>query len=156
MDTLSKTLSFVAVGVIGALMLALKDWFVSWQRQRYYASMQSGRPALSNPEFCERAGLDPSVAGTVAIVRSKLGECGRCDPDRIYPDDRFYPHFGLAYDDDVACVVAEMDVIPGFDEDSFPLEDVESVADFVGVILRLRDEAEPSAGASAASPHRAT
>jgi hypothetical protein len=145
-----ETLFVVAMLVIAVVICGLKDRHVSRGHRKRYLSMQSGRPALSDDEFCRRAGLDPSVAGIVATVRSKLGECGKCDPVRIYPDDGFYPHFGLAYDDDVAFVVGDMGIIPGFHEYSFPLEEVDSVADFVRVILRLKKEAEPSDGANAA------
>jgi hypothetical protein len=150
METLGVIVLILVLTVLAFAVLGSKYHWVWRGQRRRYLRIQTDRAALSDDEFCRQAGLDPSVVGIVAVVRSKLGECGKCDPLRIYPDDSFYPHFGLAYDDDVAFVVADMGVIPGFHEYSFPLEEVDSVTDFVRVILRLKKEAEASDGANAA------
>jgi hypothetical protein len=150
METLGVSVLILVLTVLAFAVLGLKYQLVWKRHRRHYLRIQAPRTTLSNYEFCRHTGLDPSVAGIVAAVRSKLGEHGKCDALRIYPDDEFYPHFGLAYDDDVAFVVKDMGVIPGFHEYSFPLEEVDSVTDFVRVILRLKKEAELSGGANAA------
>ncbi len=48
------------------------------------------------------------------------------DPLRIYPEDKFSPHFGLDYDDDVAMVIQDMKIIKGYRDYSFPLEEIET------------------------------
>ena len=107
-----------------------------------YFKIQSNHLPISHEIFCKNLGLDSSFLGIVSIIRSKLAEQGHFDVLRVYPEDKFYPNFGLAYDDDVAMFVQEMKVIKGYKNYYFPLEEVQTVGDFVKVVLRLKKEFE--------------
>lgn len=109
---------------------------------RKYLKIQENHLPLSDEAFCNNLELDASHVQIISIIRSKLAEQGHFDALRIYPDDKFYPHFGLTYDDDVAGFVQDMKIIEGYRENSFPLEEVKTVGDFVKIILRLKKEFE--------------
>jgi hypothetical protein len=142
MKTSSEIAFIVGVVFVAFLVLGFKG---AWKWRRYrkrYQTIQEHRAALPNEAFCHQMGLDSSNLGIVSTVRAKLAEPGRYDPLRIYPEDDFYPHFGLNYDDDIAMTVHAMKIIDGYRDYSFPLEEVKTVADFVGVLLRIKQETE--------------
>jgi len=104
--------------------------------------VQSDRASLSDEAFCQQTGLEPLLVPIVSLIRSRLASLGAYDPFRVYPEDDFWPHFRLEYDDDVACFVQGIKVIRGYKDYSFPLQEVDTVADFVRVVWRLKNEAE--------------
>ena len=139
METLGVIGLIVILAIFAFVVLGLKYHLIWKGHKRCYTRIQAGRASLSDEAFCNRVGLAPSVIGVVAVIRSKLAEQGRYGPLRIYPEDAFSLHFGLHYDDDVAMLVQEMKLINGYKGYSFPLEEVSSVADFIRVVLKLRE-----------------
>ena len=133
----------ILFGILFAAIAAIVlRYFVASRRKRArYLSLQAARPALSDSEFCRRAGVDPSHAAIVGTIRSHLAACFRCDALRLYPEDD-WPSYALNYDDDVAGLVEEMGVIPGFHQHWFPMERMDSLGDFVRVVLELRARPE--------------
>lgn len=129
----------IAVGVVG-----FKDWCLWKRKHSRYLVKQSDRITLPDEEFCARSGLDESLCGNVAAIRCNLAEYGKCDPTRINPEDSL-SDFALNYDDDVAMLVQKTGIVPGLTDYSFPLEEVDSVADFVKVVVRMKTEAEHAA-----------
>ena len=116
-------------------------------RRSRYASLQAGRPPITDEEFCRRAGLSPAAEGLVEAIRPALAARGRgmYDAARIYPDDEFYGPFDLGYDDDQAWFVERANLIPGFRADEgLPHAAFPSVADFVQVVQGMKDEAGAS------------
>jgi len=135
-------LTIVIIVILAFVVLALKYRWIWRQQKKKYAKIQSGRTSLSDETFCTKLQLDASTIRIVSIVRSKLAEQGHYDPLRIYTDDKFYPHFGLTYDDEVGSFVYNMKIIEGYEVDYFPLGEVETVGDFVKTLLRLKKEFE--------------
>jgi hypothetical protein len=131
-----KALILITVVCLAILVLALKsEW--AWRRdKRRYRRMQASRISLADTDFCQRAGLNPSAVNIVSRVRSELASLGGFEPLKIYPEDAFYTHFGLRYDDEVAGFVQGLKIIEGCADCSFPVEEVVTVADFMRVVLR--------------------
>jgi hypothetical protein len=135
-------ITILSIVILALFVLAIKSYWI-WKRQKQnYANIQSNRSPITDEVFCEKLGLDTSCSNIVSILRSKISNLGDYDPLRIYPDDEFYSHFGLDYDDDVAMFLQETKVIEGYREYSFPLEEVKTVGDFVKAVFRLKKEFE--------------
>lgn len=131
--------------ILALCVIALKCHWIWKKRKRQYALLQSSHTPISDEVFCEKLGLDISAVRVISIIRSEIAELGCYDPLRIYPDDTFHPHFGLDYDDDVAILIQKMKIIEGYREYSFPLEEVDTIGDFVKIVLRLKKEFEARA-----------
>lgn len=104
--------------------------------------MRASRASLSDEAFCRRSGLDASLASLVFSIRSKLVSFGGYDPLRVYPEDRLSHHLHLHHEHHVAMVVEDMNIRRGYDNESFSYKEVDTVADFVRVVWRLKKEAE--------------
>ncbi len=91
-------LGLVCFALLFLLFRFLESYVASYvankRRRRNYLHKQSNRTPLSDEEFCQRVGLDPSIADFVHIIRHNLAEDSWCDPLRIYPDDHFEDDFG--------------------------------------------------------------
>jgi hypothetical protein len=131
--------------ILFSVLLAVIAWIVLRHRRASrlerakYLEVLATRPSLSDSEFCRRAGVDASHASVVGTIRTQVAARVRCDALRMYPEDK-WPRCGL-YDDDVAGLVEEMGLIPGFHQFWFPMERVDSIGDFVRVVLELRASA---------------
>jgi hypothetical protein len=141
-DTLAVIVIVAACVALPLISLVLKyHW--NWRlRRRRYVSMQATRASLSDEVFCRQAGFDAPLVSVVQPIRPTLASFGGYDPLRIYPEDSFGAQFRLGYDDDVAFVVQNMKIIKGYNDYSFPLEEVDTVADFVRAVWRLKKDAE--------------
>ena len=137
------TLAVIGMIALAVVILCFRDRQAWRDRNRKYLKTQADRSVLMDDYFCRKAGLDPETAAIIGIIRTNLAEPGVCDASRIYPGDSL-ADFGLDYDDDVAMLVQKMGVIPGFTDYSFPLEDVNDVASFAKIILKMKQDAEPS------------
>jgi hypothetical protein len=135
-------LTILAIVIFAFFIFAFKGHWARKRQKRFYANIQSGRTPLTNEAFCEKLGIDLSFAEAVSILRTKIAGLGCYDPLRIYPDDEFYSHFGLNYDDDAAMFLQETKIIKAYRGYSFPLEEVKTIGDFVKVVLRLKKESE--------------
>jgi hypothetical protein len=136
------TLCILFGSLFAAIAAIVLRYFVASRRKRArYLSLQAARPALSDSEFCRLAGVNPSHAAIVGTIRSYLAACFRCDALRMYPEDD-WPSSVLQYDDDVAGLVEEIGVLPDFKQYWFPMERVDSLGDFVRVVLELRARPE--------------
>lgn len=144
MDTFTTICILFGILFAAIAAIVLRHLVASRRKRARYLSLQAARPALSDSEFCRRAGVDPSHAAIaiVGTIRSHLAASIRCDALRLYPEDD-WPSYALNYyDDDVAGLVEEMGVIPGFHQYWFPMERVDSLGDFVRVVLELRARPE--------------
>ena len=142
--TMDTVLLVVGMLILVVLTLFVFGWLGSTVAKRRYAALQASRTPITDEEFCRRAGLDLTQGNIVTTTRNALAErgLGRYDATRIYPEDSLNT-FELGYDDDVGWFVEGAQLIPGFHPDSswFPVEEVTSVADFVRVVQRMKDEA---------------
>ncbi len=144
MTTIMIIAGIVLLIAIAVAVVGFKDWCLLKRNHNRYLAKRSDRIALPDEQFCARGGLDESICGIVATIRCNLAEYGKCDPTRINPEDSL-SDFALNYDDDVAMLVQKIGIVPGFKDYSFPLEEVDSVADFVKVVVRMKTEAEHAA-----------
>ena len=138
--------------VAAVAVLILKDWLAGKLSRTRYLSLQAGRPPLSGEEFCRRCGLDPAAADVVTAIRSKLGERGKSDPLHIYPEDDIWTVLPGSWADELEHCAADWGITTDSFGDTFPYWDVQSVADFVGAILKLRGEPDSYAGVNAVRP----
>jgi hypothetical protein len=145
MQTMMHILAVVAILAVALLVLFIRAHFQAKERDQKYAVKQKDREPLADKDFCLRSGVDPSEEPSITIIRRDLAWFGQCDAPRIYPEDNL-GELGLDYDDDVAMLVQKMGLIPGFKEFSFPTEDVNTIADFAKIVLRMKHEAETKAG----------
>jgi hypothetical protein len=139
METTSQIIFIVGVIALALMTLGVKGIWQCRRIQSTYKKVQQTRSPLSDQKFCELAGLDRNAVLLVEEIRKALAEQGDYDPVLIYPEDEFHPTFGLSYDDTVAAMVKREEWIEGFDGVSFPLEDVNSVRDFINMILKLKN-----------------
>jgi hypothetical protein len=135
----------IAVVALAIIILSIRDRLVWRKRIMEYLSTQAGRAVLKDHEFCHQAGIDSSNAATIEIILTKLAEFAHCDASRIRPDDKL-SDFALDYDDDVAMLVQKMGIIPGFRDYSFPLEEVDNVAEFASLVLKMIEDAKEGSG----------
>jgi len=131
----------VALPLIG---LVLTDHWMERFHRRNYLRMQASRASLSDEAFCRRSGLAASLVSLVFSIRSKVASFDGYDPLRVYPEDSISHHLHLHHEHHVAMVVEDMNIRGGYDNDSFPNE-VDTVADFVRVVWRLKKEADDAA-----------
>ena len=148
MKTIISILAVVGLVVLAVVIMCLRDYRAWQKRNRKYLAIQTSHTPLRDDEFCRQAGIDSANAETIGIMRTNLSNFGKCDASRITPDD-VLSDFGLNYDDDVAMLVQAMGVIPGFNEFSFPLEDVSNVGGFATMLLTMKQKAEQTAAAAA-------
>lgn len=145
-EAMAEAVIVLSVVFLVLFTVVIMVWLGDRANRSRYASLQAGRPSLTDEEFCQRAGLHLHTAGLVQDVRIALARRGRgkYEAKRIYPEDEFCGPFDLTYDDDVAGFVEMADLVPGFHQYWFPLEEVSSVADFVRVVQRMKEEAGSS------------
>jgi len=138
MELVAPILFGLGIIVTALLLLAAKE-AVRWQfMRRRYRKLQATRLPLEHLDFCVKAGWDSHACNLVSSVRHALAENCGYDPLRIYPDDDFCPTFGLRYDDSVGFFVEDQKWVADLKDHSFPLEEVQSVGDFISVTLKLR------------------
>ena len=125
------TVGILVVCII--LLLFLKDHVNKKRRRRDYLQVQSKRTPLSDQEFCQKVGLDSSVADLIHTIRDRLAKDSGCDPLRIYPDDDFFNDFGWSY--------GEMEMLEGDMDVDLEIE-CSYVGTFILEIVRLRKERE--------------
>jgi hypothetical protein len=142
MDVAMETISVISIVIVALLVIALKGYWIARRTRKRYLRIQSTRSVLTDQEFCNRINLDLSAIEVVSVVRSRLGNFRSFDPLKIYPEDDFYEHFELSYDDDITAFVQEMKIIKGFKGEAFPFEEIHTVADFAKATFELKKNSE--------------
>ena len=141
-NSVISIITILTIVILAIFICAWSDRLKRRGQMKKYLKIQSEHLPLSDEVFCKNLQLDSSLVRIISIIRNKLAEQGRFDALRVYPQDTFYPNFGLAYDDDVAMFVQDMKIIESYRKYYFPLEEVQTVGDFVKVVLRLKKEFE--------------
>ena len=140
-DYLISAIPVVVIVIVAALVCGFKDMLKDKKHQKTYQNMLNDREAMSDQEFCRLAGLDASDVELVHSLRASFSRFRSVSADMIYPDDSFFEHFGMPWDDTLAMFLHAEGILYKHDY-WFPNDEINGFSDLVPLVKRMNKETE--------------
>jgi hypothetical protein len=140
-DYLISAIPVVVIVIIAMLILGIRYALKDRREQKAYQRITTDRGTISDEEFCRMANLEESQIPLVHALRISFGLYRDVDADRIYPEDSFFDHFGMPYDDTLAVFLHDEGLLDDHDW-WFPTEDLVVFSDLVHLIEQMNNKTE--------------